>query len=69
MIPLLPSTYLLSIDQVLVKDEGRLRTGSFKALGVALAVSIAKELGVANGDANQWECRCGFSRLLLAGWH
>ena len=31
---------------VLVKDEGRLPTGSFKARGVALAVSMAKELGV-----------------------
>jgi threonine synthase len=32
--------------EVLVKDEGRLPTGSFKARGVALAVSMAKELGV-----------------------
>jgi len=31
---------------VLVKDEGRLPTGSFKARGLALAVSMAKELGV-----------------------
>ncbi len=29
-----------------VKDEGRLPTGSFKARGLALAVSMAKELGV-----------------------
>ncbi len=31
---------------LLVKDEGRLPTGSFKARGLALAVSMAKELGV-----------------------
>ncbi|SLN44673.1 threonine synthase [Oceanibacterium hippocampi] len=31
---------------VLVKDEGRLPTGSFKARGLALAVSMAKELGL-----------------------
>jgi len=34
--------------EVLVKDEGRLPTGSFKARGVALAVSMAKELGVSH---------------------
>ena len=34
--------------ELLVKDEGRLPTGSFKARGLALAVSMAKELGVAN---------------------
>ena len=32
--------------EVLIKDEGRLPTGSFKARGVALAVSMAKEFGV-----------------------
>ncbi len=31
---------------VVVKDEGRLPTGSFKARGLALAVSMAKELGL-----------------------
>jgi threonine synthase len=40
-----------------VKDEGRLPTGSFKARGLALAVAMAKELGVkhlampSNGNA------------------
>src|SRR4051812_28144430 len=34
--------------EVLVKDEGRLPTGSFKARGIALAVSMAKELGVSH---------------------
>ena len=32
--------------KVLVKDESRLPTGSFKARGLALAVSMAKQLGV-----------------------
>jgi threonine synthase len=43
--------------ELLVKDEGRLPTGSFKARGLAMAVSMAKELGVSamamptNGNA------------------
>ena len=32
--------------EILIKDEGRLPTGSFKARGIALAVAMAKELGV-----------------------
>jgi threonine synthase len=32
--------------RVLVKDEGRLPTGSFKARGLAVAVSMARELGL-----------------------
>jgi threonine synthase len=32
--------------QVLVKDEGRLPTGSFKARGLAVAVAMARELGL-----------------------
>ncbi|WP_420428802.1 threonine synthase [Kordiimonas sp.] len=32
--------------EILIKDEGRLPTGSFKARGLALAVSMAKELGL-----------------------
>ncbi len=34
--------------EIIVKDEGRLPTGSFKARGLALAVSMAKELGLAH---------------------
>ncbi|XOV89865.1 MAG: threonine synthase [Pseudomonadota bacterium] len=47
--PLLPSFYLqdsLGMKSVLIKDEGRLPTGSFKARGLAMAVSMAKELGI-----------------------
>ena len=36
----------LAAGDILVKDEGRLPTGSFKARGLALAVSMAKALGV-----------------------
>jgi len=49
MTPILESPYLqrqLGMSCVMIKDEGRLPTGSFKARGVALAVSMAKELGV-----------------------
>jgi threonine synthase len=47
----------LSAAEILVKDESRLPTGSFKARGLAMAVSMAKALGVAymamptNGNA------------------
>jgi threonine synthase len=47
----------LGAAEVVVKDEGRLPTGSFKARGIALAVSKAKELGISrvamptNGNA------------------
>src|ERR1700751_4982840 len=47
--PLLPLPRIakrLGGGEILVKDEGRLPTGSFKARGLALAVSMAKELGV-----------------------
>ncbi len=49
MTPLLPLTRLAAetgVGELLVKDEGRLPTGSFKARGQALAVSMAKWLGV-----------------------
>ena len=34
--------------EIIVKEEGRLPTGSFKARGLALAVAMAKELGLTN---------------------
>jgi threonine synthase len=46
MTPLIPLANLAPGGNVLVKDEGRLPTASFKARGLALAVSMAKELGV-----------------------
>jgi len=36
----------LGMSEILVKDEGRLPTGSFKARGLVMAVSMAKALGV-----------------------
>ena len=49
MTPLLPAPNLQAEyggGEILIKDEGRLPTGSFKARGLALAVSMAKELGI-----------------------
>ena len=57
MTPLSPMPKLEPGGTLLVKDEGRLPTGSFKARGLCLAVSMARELGVArlampsNGNA------------------
>ena len=49
MTPLLPAQRLaaiLGLEALWVKDESRLPTGSFKARGLAMAVSKAKELGL-----------------------
>lgn len=43
--PLIP---LRDQPNVIVKDEGRLPTGSFKARGLALAVSMAKQFGLSH---------------------
>ena len=60
MTPILPAKTLQQewgCGEILIKDEGRLPTGSFKARGLALAVAMAKELGVSrmamptNGNA------------------
>ncbi|MBS0503273.1 MAG: threonine synthase [Proteobacteria bacterium] len=61
--------------KVLVKDEGRLPTGSFKARGLAMAVSMAKALGVrriampTNGNAGAalaaYASRCGIETIIL----
>ena len=56
MTPLL-HTSRLGGKNVFIKDEGRLPTGSFKARGLCMAVSMAKELGLSrlaiptNGNA------------------
>ncbi|MGF1612121.1 MAG: threonine synthase, partial [Kiloniellales bacterium] len=50
LIPLPRIARLLGAGEIIVKDEGRLPTGSFKARGLArglaLAVAMAKELGL-----------------------
>jgi len=60
---------------VLVKDEGRLPTGSFKARGLVMAVAMAKELGVTriamptNGNAGAalaaYATRAGIATVVL----
>ncbi|MCC6890620.1 MAG: threonine synthase [Hyphomicrobiales bacterium] len=61
--------------ELLVKDEGRLPTGSFKARGLALAVSMAKALGIShmamptNGNAGAalaaYASRCGIRTTIF----
>ena len=61
--------------KVLVKDEGRLPTGSFKARGLGVAVAMARELGVTkigmptNGNAGAalaaYASRAGIESVIL----
>ena len=61
---------------VLVKDEGRLPTGSFKARGLVMAVAMARELGIkriampTNGNAGAalaaYAARCGIETIIFA---
>jgi threonine synthase len=44
--PLIPIPKSSGSPNVVIKDEGRLPTGSFKARGLVMAVAMAKELGV-----------------------
>jgi threonine synthase len=49
MTPLLPSPRLgaaLGVPQLMIKDESQLPTGSFKSRGMAVAVSMARTLGL-----------------------
>ncbi|UYV17076.1 threonine synthase [Porphyrobacter sp. ULC335] len=46
ILPLTRTAARLGARSVLVKDEGRLPTGSFKARGLVMALSMAKELGI-----------------------
>lgn len=45
-LPRIAGSLGLKGGEIIVKDEGRLPTGSFKARGLALAVAMAKELGL-----------------------
>jgi threonine synthase len=57
LIALQRSAAELGAGEILVKDEGRLPTGSFKARGLAVAICMARELGISrvamptNGNA------------------
>jgi threonine synthase len=72
--PLLPCARLggtLGLSDLLIKDEGQIVTGSFKARGMALAVTKAKELGAkslavpsagnAGGAMAQYGARAGLA--------
>ena len=73
--PLLPIPRSSGSANVLVKDEGRLPTGSFKARGLVMAVAMAKELGVTkiamptNGNAGAalaaYATRCGIETIVF----
>ena len=72
--PLIPIA-MSARTNVLVKDEGRLPTGSFKARGLVMAVAMAKELGVTriamptNGNAGAalaaYASRAGIETVVL----
>jgi threonine synthase len=73
--PLLAIPKSAGSPNVLVKDEGRLPTGSFKARGLVMAVAMAKELGVTriamptNGNAGAalaaYATRCGIETIVF----
>jgi len=65
----------LGVERLLVKDESRLPTGSFKARGMAMAITMAKALGVrhvavptagnAGGAAAAYAARAGLRCTVL----
>jgi threonine synthase len=78
MTPLLPLPKIsakLRAGEILVKDEGRLPTGSFKARGLVMAVSMAKAFGIkhmampTNGNAGAalaaYASRCGIKTTIF----
>src|SRR5690242_16091775 len=78
MTPIVPMAKLqkkLGGGEILVKDEGRLPTGSFKARGLVMAVSMAKALGIkhmampTNGNAGAalaaYASHCGIKSTIF----
>lgn len=75
LVPLPNCARALGVGEILVKDESRLPTGSFKARGLCLAVSMAKALGVSrmamptNGNAGAalaaYASRCGIETYVF----
>jgi threonine synthase len=76
--PLLPLPKIAATlrgGEILVKDEGRLPTGSFKARGLVMAVSMAKAFGIkhmampTNGNAGAalaaYASRCGIRTTIF----
>jgi threonine synthase len=75
IVPLTRVARYAGAAELLVKDEGRLPTGSFKARGLAMAVSMAKHFGVeriampTNGNAGAalaaYGARAGMRTLVI----
>src|ERR1700728_3234040 len=75
LVPLPKISQKLRGGEILVKDEGRLPTGSFKARGLAMAVSMAKAFGIkhmampTNGNAGAalaaYATRCGIKTTIF----
>ncbi len=68
IVPLPKIAALEAASDLLVKDEGRLPTGSFKARGLGMAVTMAKQFGIErSGNADQRQRRCRACCLRSAG--
>ena len=75
LVPLPRTAARSGASELIVKDEGRLPTGSFKARGLALAVSMAKALGIkhmampTNGNAGAalaaYASHCGIKTTIF----
>jgi threonine synthase len=75
LVPLPKLAKKLGAGELLVKDEGRLPTGSFKARGLVMAVSMGKALGIkhmampTNGNAGAalaaYASRCGIKATIF----
>ncbi|KQY99898.1 threonine synthase [Pseudolabrys sp. Root1462] len=75
MVPMPKLSRKLGGGEILVKDEGRLPTGSFKARGLVMAVSMAKALGIkhmampTNGNAGAalaaYASHCGIKTTIF----
>ena len=75
LVPLPRTAARPGASELIVKDEGRLPTGSFKARGLALAVSMAKALGIkhmampTNGNAGAalaaYASHCGIKTTIF----
>ncbi len=75
LVPLPRTAARAGASELIVKDEGRLPTGSFKARGLALAVSMAKALGIkhmampTNGNAGAalaaYASHCGIKTTIF----
>jgi threonine synthase len=76
--PLVPLSNIAAAERastLLVKDEGRLPTGSFKARGLAMAVTMAKQFGIeriampTNGNAGAalaaYGARAGIETIII----